>query len=129
MPGRRIAIVEDDNAISLLLRYNLEMAGYAVESFENGAVALDHVLDDPPDLLLLDWVLPDRSGLELLREVRRRAHTRALPVVMVTARSDRSDSERALDHGVDAYFTKPFSVAAVLKTIESLLRPATQPAR
>lgn len=123
-PGKkapRIALIEDDESLALLLGYNLDALGYVVEWSSDGAVALKRLLDAPPDLVMLDWVMPGLSGIEILRQVRRNAHTRSLPVLMLTARSDREDRRRAAELGVDAFITKPFAVGDVVTRLQDLL--------
>jgi two-component system, OmpR family, phosphate regulon response regulator PhoB len=117
----RIALIEDDESLALMLRYNLDAIGYAVEWTAHGTAALTRLLDDPPDLVVLDWVLPGLSGIEILRQIRLNTHTRALPVVMLTARTDREDRLRALQLGVDAFVAKPFAVGDVISRLQRLL--------
>lgn len=117
----RIALIEDDESLALLLSYNLDAMGYAVEWAAHGTLALKRLLSDPPDLVMLDWVVPGLSGIEILRQIRQNAHTRALPVVMLTARTDREDRRRAAELGVDAFIAKPFAVGDVMARLQHLL--------
>jgi len=117
-----ILIVEDEAPLLTLLRYNLEKQGFRVEEATDGQEALLRVAENKPDLVLLDWMLPTLSGIEVCRQIRRRPATRDLPVIMVTARTEDQDAVRALDIGADDYITKPFAVEALLARIRALLR-------
>jgi len=118
----RILVVEDDGAINLLLRYNLEAEGFAVDVVETGEEAEVAVSEAPPDLLVLDWMLPGLSGIELCRRLRAGRKTRALPILMLTARGEEGDRIRGLTTGADDYVTKPFSPAELTARIKALLR-------
>jgi len=117
-----ILIVEDEAPLLTLLRYNLEKQGFRVEEATDGQEALLRVAENKPDLVLLDWMLPTLSGIEVCRQIRRRPATRDLPVIMVTARTEDQDAVRALDIGADDYITTPFAVEALLARIRALLR-------
>ena len=117
-----ILIVEDEAPLLTLLRYNLEKQGFRVEEATDGQEALLRVAESRPDLVLLDWMLPSLSGIEVCRQIRRKPATRDLPVIMVTARTEDQDAVRALDIGADDYITKPFVVDALLARIRALLR-------
>jgi len=117
-----ILIVEDEAPLVTLLRYNLEKQGFRVEDTGDGGEALTRITEAPPDLLLLDWMLPTMSGIELCRQLRRRPATRTLPVIMLTARAEDQDAVRGLDTGADDYITKPFSTEALIARIRALLR-------
>ena len=117
-----ILVVEDEAPLLTLLRYNLEKQGFRVEEAADGQEALLRVADTKPDLILLDWMLPSLSGIEVCRQLRRRPSTRDLPIIMLTARTDGQDAVRALDIGADDYIVKPFAVDAVLARIRALLR-------
>lgn len=117
-----ILIVEDEAPLVTLLRYNLEKQGFRVEDAGDGSEALTRITEAAPDLLLLDWMLPTMSGVELCRQLRRRPATRALPIIMLTARAEEQDAVRGLDTGADDYITKPFSVEALIARIRALLR-------
>jgi two-component system phosphate regulon response regulator PhoB len=117
-----ILVVEDEAPLLTLLRYNLEKQGFRVEEATDGQEALLRVAEAPPDLILLDWMLPALSGLEVCRQLRRRAPTRDLPIIMVTARTEDQDAVRALDTGADDYIAKPFVMEALLARIRALLR-------
>ena len=117
-----ILVVEDEAPLLTLLRYNLEKQGFRVEEAADGQEALLRVAETKPDLILLDWMLPSLSGIEVCRQLRRRPSTRDLPIIMITARTDDQDAVRALDIGADDYIVKPFAVDAVLARIRALLR-------
>lgn len=121
----RIALIEDDESLALLLSYNLDAAGCVVEWSAHGAHALAQLLSNPPDLVVLDWVVPGLSGIEILRQIRLNDHTRGLPVLMLTGRTDREDRLRALSLGVDAYVAKPFSMGDVIARMQGLLLSST----
>ncbi|MBX9751885.1 MAG: phosphate regulon transcriptional regulator PhoB [Roseococcus sp.] len=117
-----ILVVEDEAALLALLRYNLERQGFHVEEATDGQEALLRIAEAKPDLVLLDWMLPAMSGIEVCRQIRRRPATRDLPVIMVTARTEDQDAVRALDTGADDYIAKPFAVEALMARIRALLR-------
>jgi two-component system phosphate regulon response regulator PhoB len=117
-----ILVVEDEAALLTLLRYNLEKQGFRVEEATDGQEALLRVAEGKPDLILLDWMLPALSGIEVCRQIRRRPATRDLPIIMVTARTEDQDAVRALDTGADDYIAKPFVMEALLARIRALLR-------
>ncbi len=119
-----VLIVEDEAPLVTLLRYNLEKQGFRVEDAGDGGEALMRITEAPPDLLLLDWMLPTMSGIELCRQLRRRPATRQLPIIMLTARAEDQDAVRGLDTGADDYITKPFSTEALIARIRALLRRA-----
>jgi len=123
----RILIVEDEAPVVTLLRYNLEREGYDVDVAVDGEEALVSVDENPPDLILLDWMLPEVSGIEVARRLRRGAKTKSIPVIMLTARSEEADTVRGLEAGADDYLTKPFSPAELLARVRALLR-RTRPA-
>jgi two-component system phosphate regulon response regulator PhoB len=117
-----ILVVEDEAALLALLRYNLERQGFNVDEATDGQEALLRIAEAKPDLVLLDWMLPAISGIEVCRQIRRRPATRDLPVIMVTARTEDQDAVRALDMGADDYIGKPFAVEALLARVRALLR-------
>ncbi len=119
-----ILVVEDEAPLLSLLRYNLEKQGFRVEEATDGQEALLAIAEAKPDLVLLDWMLPGLSGLEVCRQLRRRPATRDLPIIMLTARTEQQDSVRALDTGADDYVTKPFAMEALIARIRALLRRA-----
>ncbi len=120
----RILIVEDEQPLVTLLTYNLEAEGYDVRCEMRGDEAATHLLEDVPDLLILDWMLPGISGIELCRRLRQRQETKALPIIMLTARGEESERIRGLATGADDYVVKPFSVAELMARVKALLRRA-----
>lgn len=121
----KVLIVEDEEALSLLLRYNLEAEGYAVEVCERGDEAEIRLQESQPDLLLLDWMLPGLSGIELCRRLRAREDTERLPVIMLTARGEEAERIRGLSTGADDYVVKPFSVPELMARVRAILRRAS----
>jgi len=122
-----ILIVEDDEAIATLLAYNLQREGFAVRSAAEGEEALLAVEEQRPDLILLDWMLPNTSGLEVCRALRRNPETRTLPIIILTARGEEYDRVRGLESGADDYVTKPFSPRELVARVRAVLR-RTRPA-
>jgi two-component system phosphate regulon response regulator PhoB len=120
----RILIVEDEEALTLLLRYNLEAEGYQVDAVTRGDEADLRLREEPPDLAVIDWMLPALSGIELIRRLRTREETERLPVIMLTARGEEGERVRGLSTGADDYIVKPFSVPELLARIRALLRRA-----
>ncbi len=123
-----ILVVEDEQALSLLLSYNLEAEGFTVERVERGDEAELRLSERTPDLVILDWMLPGVSGLEICRRLRARETTRTLPVIMLTARGEEGERVRGLSVGADDYVVKPFSVPELMARVRSLLR-RTKPER
>lgn len=121
MPAQ-VLIVEPDAAVQELLAFNLGMAGHGVRRAGDAAGAWRSVAGEVPDMLLLDWTLPDQSGLVLIRRLRGQASTQALPIIMLTARSAEQDKILALESGADDYMTKPFSPREMLARVHALLR-------
>lgn len=117
-----VLLVEDEAALAAMLRYNLERQGFRVEEAGDGQEALHRLAETAPDLVLLDWMLPVMSGLEVCRQIRRRPQTRDVPVIMVTARTEDQDAVRGLDTGADDFVTKPFNMDALLARMRALLR-------
>ena len=117
-----ILVVEDEVPLLTLLRYNLEKQGFRVDEAADGEEALLRVAESRPDLVLLDWMLPALSGIEVCRRLRRRPATRDLPIIMVTARTEDQDAVRALDTGADDYISKPFAMDGLMARIRALLR-------
>ncbi|MCS6778083.1 MAG: phosphate regulon transcriptional regulator PhoB [Geminicoccaceae bacterium] len=117
-----ILIVEDEAALQKLLAYNLEAAGFEVAQAFDGEEALTLLAERMPDLVVIDWMIPQLSGIELLRRIRRRPELAHLPVVMLTARSEEPDRLRGLETGADDYVTKPFSPAELIARIRAVLR-------
>ena len=118
----RILVVEDEIDVALLISYNLEAEGYVVESVARGDEAELRLAESAPDLVILDWMLPGVSGIEICRRLRARDATRTLPVIMVTARREESERVRGLAVGADDYVVKPFSVIELMARVRALLR-------
>jgi len=123
-PRPLILIVEDEAPLATMLRYNLEKEGYRVCEAGDGEEALTLVAERKPDLVLLDWMLPSLSGIEVCRQLRRKPATRDLPIIMLTARGEESDKIRGLNTGADDYLTKPFSLPELMARTRALLRRA-----
>ena len=118
----KILIVDDEPAQQQLLRYNVEKSGFDVLLADNGNDALNIVDEVKPDLIVLDWMIPEASGIDVCYELRSRPETRYLPILMVSARGEDIDLAMALDAGADDYITKPFSPRELIARIKSLLR-------
>ena len=121
----RILLVEDEAALTTLLRYNLEAARYVVDTASRGDEAEIKLRESPPDLVILDWMLPGLSGIEICRRLRARAETRQLPIIILTARGEESERVRGLATGADDYIVKPFSVPELIARVNALLRGAS----
>ena len=119
-----VLIVEDEEPLLLLLRYNLEAEGYEVDAATRGDEAELKIRERQPDLVILDWMLPALSGIELCRRLRSRAETATMPVIMLTARGEEDERIRGLATGADDYVVKPFSVAELMARVRALLRRA-----
>jgi two-component system, OmpR family, phosphate regulon response regulator PhoB len=120
----RILVVEDESSLALLLVYNLESEGFIVEHVDRGDEAELRLAEAPPDLVILDWMLPGVSGLEICRRLRARDDTRDMPVIMLTARGEESERVRGLSVGADDYVVKPFSTPELMARVHALLRRA-----
>ena len=119
-----VLIVEDEQTLAEMLRYNLEAEGFVVLQAESAEEAEILVAEEQPDLVILDWMLPQVSGIELCRRFRSRPDTRAMPVLMLTARGEESDRIRGLSTGADDYVVKPFSLPELLARVNAILRRA-----
>ena len=117
-----LLIVEDEDALTVLLEYHLEKEGYRTSRAADGDDALLKIEEDQPDLIVLDWMLPKVSGIEICRRVRSKPRTRDIPIIMLTARSEESDKIRGLDTGADDYLVKPFAMAELTARVRALLR-------
>ncbi|MEF2551191.1 phosphate regulon transcriptional regulator PhoB [Aurantimonas sp. A2-1-M11] len=118
----RIVVVEDEEALGILLRYNLEAEGYVVDVIDRGDEADIRLKEEVPDLLILDWMLPGLSGVELCRRLRQREETERLPILMLTARGEESERVRGLSVGADDYVVKPFSTPELIARVRAMLR-------
>ena len=121
----RILLVEDEEALATLVSYNLEAEGFAVEHASRGDDGDLRLIENPPDLVILDWMLPGVSGIEICRRLRAREATKNLPVIMLTARGQEDERVRGLSTGADDYIVKPFSVPELIARIRALLRRAS----
>jgi two-component system, OmpR family, phosphate regulon response regulator PhoB len=117
-----ILVVEDEDALSTLLQYNLEKEGYQVSVAADGEEALMLADEATPDLVLVDWMLPKLSGIEVCRRLRNRSETRNVPIIMLTARGEEADRIRGLDTGADDYVVKPFSMTELIARIRAVMR-------
>lgn len=123
----RIMVIEDEPDIAEVIAYNLEREGYSVSTADNGQHGLDQVLREPPDLVLLDLMLPGMDGIEVCRQIRAESHTARLPVIMLTAKGEESDVVLGLGIGADDYLTKPFSPRELVARIRAVLRRQSAP--
>ena len=117
-----ILVMEDEDALATLLQYNLEKEGYDVAVASDGEEGMLQIDERLPDLVLLDWMLPKLSGIEVCRRIRGKAETRNLPIIMLTARGEESDRVRGLDTGADDYIVKPFAMSELSARIRAVLR-------
>ena len=117
-----VLIVEDETGLVELLRYNLERSGFDVAVANDGEEAMTAIAEHRPDLVLLDWMLPLMSGIEVCRQIRRQNDTANLPIIMLTARGEEGDRIRGLDAGADDYVAKPFSPTELISRIRAVLR-------
>lgn len=122
MSGKQILIVEDERPIREMIAFSLRRAGYDVTEAEDCAEARARIADRRPDLMLVDWMLPDNSGLELTRQMKRDRDLQELPIIMLTARADEADKVAGLECGADDYVTKPFSPRELVARINAVLR-------
>jgi two-component system phosphate regulon response regulator PhoB len=122
MTQKKILVVEDERSIRDMLAFNLGRAGYSVSGAADGREARAAIADGFPDVVLMDWMLPDISGLELTRQLKRDPATREIPIIMVTARAEEDDRVSGLDGGADDYIVKPFSPRELLARIRAALR-------
>jgi len=122
MSGKQVLIVEDERPIREMIAFGLKRAGFEVTEAEDCRAARAQLADRRPDLILIDWTLPDMSGLELTRSLKRDRETRELPIIMLTARAEEGDKVAGLEGGADDYVTKPFSPRELLARINAVLR-------
>ncbi len=120
--GANIFIVEDEKPIITLLQYNLEKEGYKVNFSETGEEGIQSIKKNVPDLVILDWMLPDFSGIEVCKQIKKINKLKNIPVLMLTAKSEEEDKVRGFESGVDDYVTKPFSYKEILLRVKSLLK-------
>jgi two-component system phosphate regulon response regulator PhoB len=122
MAQQKILIVDDEDAIREMISVALELAGFSWVEADNAQSAHSLVVDDRPDLILLDWMLPGVSGIELCRRLKRGALTQELPIIMLTAKADEDNKIQGLDAGADDYITKPFSTRELVSRVNAVLR-------
>jgi two-component system phosphate regulon response regulator PhoB len=122
MAETRILIVEDEEALATLLEYNLSKESFEVAVAADGEEAMLKIDEEAPDLVILDWMLPKVSGIEVCRRLRAKAETRNMPIIMLTARSEEADRIRGLETGADDYLTKPFSTNELIARVRAVLR-------
>ena len=121
-PQPVVLLVEDEPAQRAVLSYNLEAEGFTVQTAENGEDAMLLIAESSPDLILLDWMMPHVSGIEVCRRLRARPETRGIPIIMLSARSEEMDKVRGLETGADDYVIKPYSVAELMARLRAQLR-------
>src|ERR1044071_5635025 len=126
MPAKQVLIVEDERPIREMIAFGLKRHGFEVREAEDCRAARASLADRRPDLVLIDWMLPDMSGLELARSLKRDRETRELPIIMLTARAEETDKVAGLEGGADDYVTKPFSPRELLARINAVLRRTSQ---
>lgn len=117
-----ILVVEDEKSISTLIQYNLEKEGFKVHTSETGEEGFDQIKKSLPDLVLLDWMLPDLSGIDICKQIKKDAKLKSIPVIMLTAKSEEADKIRGFETGADDYVTKPFSTKELILRIQALLK-------
>ncbi|MCA1798843.1 MAG: phosphate regulon transcriptional regulator PhoB [Xanthomonadaceae bacterium] len=122
LEGKHLLLVEDERAIREMLAFSLQRAGFSVQAAEDVAAARRAVADRTPDLVILDWMLPDVSGIEYARSLKRDEATREIPIIMLTARGEEDDKVRGFEAGADDYITKPFSPRELVARIGAVLR-------
>ncbi|MDC1059915.1 phosphate regulon transcriptional regulator PhoB [Alphaproteobacteria bacterium] len=118
----RVLIVEDEIALAEILEYNFKKEGYTVDTALDGEIALDKIIFKAPDLIILDWMLPKLSGIELCRKVRINKKVKNIPIIMLTARGEEQDRLKGLEMGADDYVTKPFSINELLARAKAVLK-------
>jgi len=126
MPAKQVLIVEDERPIREMIAFGLKRAGFEVSEAEDCRTARAALADKRPDLVLIDWMLPDMSGLELARALKRDRETREVPIIMLTARAEEGDKVAGLEGGADDYITKPFSVRELLARVRAVMRRADE---
>ena len=118
----RVLIVEDEKALAEILEYNFKKEGYAVDTASDGEIALDKIIFKAPDLVILDWMLPKLSGIELCKKVRSNKKIKNIPIIMLTARGEEEERLKGLEMGADDYVTKPFSINELLARAKAVLK-------
>lgn len=118
----KVLIVEDEKALAEILEYNFKKEGYVVDTASDGEIALDKIIFKAPDLIILDWMLPKLSGIELCKKVRSNKKIKNIPIIMLTARGEEEDRLKGLEMGADDYVTKPFSINELLARAKAVLK-------
>ena len=118
----KMLIVEDEEALLDLLKFNFNKEGYKIDTATDGEIALEKILHKPPDIIILDWMLPELSGIELCRRIRKHKEHKNIPIIMLTAKGEEEDKLRGLETGADDYITKPFSVNELVARVKAVLR-------
>ena len=118
----RVLIVEDEEALIEPLKYNFTKEGYIVDTALDGETALDKIFNKPPELILLDWMLPKISGIDLCKRIRNNKETKNIPIIMLTARGEENDRIQGLEMGADDYVTKPFSINELLARAKAVIK-------
>ena len=119
---KKILLVEDDKALQKLIVYNFQKEGFNIETVSDGEEALYFIKENYPDLILLDWMLPNMSGIEIARQLKLNKKSISIPIIMLTAKSEEQDKLRAFEIGADDYITKPFSIAELLARTKAILK-------
>lgn len=117
-----ILVVEDEKSISTLIQYNLEKEGFKVHTSETGEEGFEQIKKNLPDLVLLDWMLPDLSGIDICKQIKKDPKLKSIPVIMLTAKSEEADKIRGFETGADDYVTKPFSTKELILRVHALLK-------
>jgi len=125
----KILVVEDEKDVRELICYNLDKGGYETDTAFTGQMALEKAIDDKPDLILLDIMLPEIDGLEVCYNLKNNGETKSIPVVMLTAKSSEEDINKGLEMGADGYITKPFSIRDLMTHIQTILHQETLDAK
>ena len=120
----RVLIVEDEEALIEPLKYNFTKEGYIVDTALDGEIAIDKIFNKPPELILLDWMLPKISGIDLCKRIRNNKETKNIPIIMLTARGEENDRIQGLEMGADDYVTKPFSINELLARAKAVIKRA-----
>ena len=118
----KMLIVEDEEALLDLLKFNFNKEGYKIDTATDGETALEKILYKSPDIIILDWMLPELSGIELCRRIRKHKEHKNIPIIMLTAKGEEEDKLRGLETGADDYITKPFSVNELVARVKAVLR-------
>lgn len=125
--SKLIMLVEDEEALALLLKYNLEKEGFSVQHVNRGGIAISEIEKNQPSVIILDWMLPEMSGVEICKLIRSKPDIKNIPVIMLTAKGEEEDKVKGLTAGADDYVTKPFSVPELIARVKAQLRRAPEP--